>query len=60
MSAGCKPVKQYGVSFRFLDISEEKIKAHIQKAVPEKSKIATKNVIKIFIGKKKKEFEVSI
>ena len=38
---------------RFSDVSEQKLNSHIQKAVPEKTKIATKYGIKIFKGKKK-------
>ena len=39
---------------RFSKVSEEELNALIQKAVPEKSKVATKYDIKIFKGKKKK------
>ena len=38
---------------RFSDVSEKELNAHFQKAVPEKTKIATKYDIKIFKGKKK-------
>ena len=42
------------------DVSEEELNALIQKAVPEKTKIARKYGLKNLQGKKKKEFEVSI
>ena len=38
------------------DVSEEKLKALIRKAVPEKTKIARKYGLKNLKGKKKKEF----
>ena len=38
---------------RISDVLEEELNALIQKAVPEKSKIAAKYGIKIFKGKKK-------
>ena len=38
---------------RFSDAPEEEINAHIQKAVPGKTKIATKYDIKVFKCKKK-------
>ena len=37
----------------FKDVSEEELNAHIQKAVPEKTKIATKYGIKVSKSKKK-------
>ena len=42
------------------DISEEELNALIQKAIPEKTKIAKKYGLKNLKGKKQKEFEVSI
>ena len=39
--------------FRFSDVSEEELNALIQKAIPEKSKIARKYGTKNFKGKKK-------
>ena len=38
---------------RISDVLEEELNALIQKAIPEKTKIATKYDIKIFKGKKK-------
>ena len=38
---------------RFSDVSEEELNTYIQKADPEKPKIATKYDIKFFEGKKK-------
>ena len=42
------------------DVSEEELNALIQKAIPEKTKIARKYGLKNLKGKKKKEFEVSV
>ena len=39
---------QYGIPFRFSDVSEKELNTFIQKAVPEKCKISTKYGIKIF------------
>ena len=44
--------------YRFSDVSEEQLNAHIQKVVSEKTNIATKYDIKMFKGMKKNEFEV--
>ena len=45
---------------RFPDVSEKELNAYIQKAVPEKTKIAAKYDIKMFKSREKNEFEVSI
>ena len=42
------------------DVSEEELNALIQKAVPEKTKIARKYGLKNLKGKKKKKFEVLV
>ena len=42
------------------DISEEKLNALDQKAIPQKTKIARKYGLINLRGKKKKEFEVSL
>ena len=42
------------------DVSEKDLNALIQKAIPEKTKIARKCGLKNLKGKKKKEFEVSV
>ena len=42
------------------DVSEDELNALIQKAIPEKTKLARKYALKNLKGKKKKEFEVSI
>ena len=38
---------------RFWDVLEKELKAHIHKAVPEKTKIATKYDIKVLKGNEK-------
>ena len=42
------------------DVSKEELNTLIQKAIPEKTKIARKYGLKNLKGKKKKEFEVTV
>ena len=63
MSVGSKHVIKcwHLASFsRFSDVSEEELNALIQKATPEKTKIAGKYGILCFEDSEKSEFEVSI
>ena len=48
---------QYGVLFRFSDVSEEELNALIQKAIPGETKIAIKYNINIFKGKTEMNFK---
>ena len=50
---GSKQVKQYGVPFP-LHVSEEELNSLIQEAIPEKTKLARKYIIKISEVRKKR------